>query len=104
MKVSRLPDQYIRGSRLLHNPGEDEGLSLAFMGLPAESLAAWTHFQAKMLNDPTPCYSRPEWTSGKAGDKAYAIAGCLVCHARPACAEFAAINGETGAVWGGEWR
>ena len=49
---------YVKGSRLLHNPAEDEGLNLAFMGLPAESMDAWLHFQAKMLNDPTPCYGR----------------------------------------------
>ena len=93
---------YTKGAqRGIGEAGAERGLSLSGFGLPKESLNAWLHFQAKMTNDPTPCYGRKEWTSGKAGDKAYAIAGCLVCHARPACAEFADINGETGAVWGG---
>lgn len=96
--------EYIKGTTHLHKPPEEQGLNLAWMGLPKEAVGPFLHLQAKMTNDPTPCYGRKEWTSGKAGDKAKAIAGCLVCHARPACAEFAQANGETGAIWAGEWR
>src|SRR5699024_6979651 len=98
--VHRMSD-YIKGSRLLHNPGEDEGLNLSFMGIPHRSMAALNYLQRLLQGEQTPCYGKPQCTSGKAGDKAYAIAGCLVCPIRPACAEFADINGETGAVWGG---
>ena len=96
-----MTDQYMRGYRTLHKPPEDQGLSLAGMGLDEEAVGPFLHLQAKMTNDPTPCYGRNEWTSGKAGDKAFAIAGCLVCHARPACAEFSEVNGESFGIWGG---
>ena len=93
--------EYIKGSRLLHNPGEDEGLNLSFMGIPPESMAAWNHLQGRLQGEQTPCYGKPQWTSGKAGDKAYAIAGCLVCPVKAACAEFSEVNGETSGIWGG---
>ena len=92
---------YIKGSRLLHNPGEDEGLNLSFMGIPSESMAAWNHLQGRLEGEQTPCYGKPQWTSNRAGDKAYAAAGCLACPVRAACAEFADINGETSGIWGG---
>lgn len=93
--------EFIKGTARPHAPAEDQGLSLANMGLDKAAVGPFLHLQAKMTNDPTPCYGRKEWESGKAGDKAFAIAGCLVCHARPACAEFAETNNERGAVWGG---
>ena len=96
-----MSSEYIKGSRLPHDPGQEQAPSLGWMGLPKEAVGPFLHLQAKMTNDPTPCYGRKEWTSGKAGDKAYAIAGCLVCHARPACAEFAQTNNETFGIWGG---
>ena len=92
---------YIRGTTRPHKPAEDEGLSLAFMGIPTASMATWMHFQGVLRDDLTPCAGRSEWTSGKARDKATAIAGCNVCHAKAACAEFAETNNERGAIWGG---
>ena len=85
----------------MHAPAAEQGISLAGMGIPPESMAAWNHLQGRLEGEQTPCYGKPQWTSGKAGDKAYAIAGCLVCHARPACAEFAQTNNETFGIWGG---
>lgn len=95
---------YIKGSTRPHKPAEDEGLSLAFMGIPRASMAAWAHFQGKLQGDLTPCAGRPEWTSGRAADKATAIRLCGDCPAMAACAEFAETNGEKGAVWGGVAR
>lgn len=96
---------YIKGTTRLHKPPEEQGLNLAFMGLPAASMKAWAHLQSFFAaGEVTPCYGRTEWTSGKAGDKAFAIAGCLVCPARPACADFAVINEERGGTWGGQAR
>ena len=93
--------EYLRGWTVMHAPASDEGISLAGMGIPSESMAAWNHLQGRLQGEQTPCYGKPHWTSGKAGDKAYAIAGCLACPVKAACAEFADINGERGAVWGG---
>lgn len=95
---------YIKGSTRPHKPPEDEGLSLAFMGIPTASMAAWMHFQGVLRDDLTPCAGRPEWTSNKAKDKATAIRLCGDCPAQAACAEFAETNGEKGAVWGGVSR
>ena len=91
----------IRGTTRPHRPAEDPGLSLAGMGIPSESMAAWNHLQGRLQGEQTPCYGKPQWTSGKAGDKAYAIAGCLVCPVKAACAEFSEVNGETSGIWGG---
>ena len=93
--------EYVRGYRTLHKPPEEQGLSLAGMGIPSESMAAWNHLQGRLQGELTPCAGKPQWTSNRAGDKAYAIAGCLVCPVRAACAEFADINGETSGIWGG---
>ena len=93
--------EYMRGTTRPHKPPEEQGLNLSFMGIPAESMAAWNHLQGRLQGEQTPCYGKPQWTSGKAGDKAYAIAGCLACPVRAACAEFAQINGETSGIWGG---
>ena len=93
--------EYVRGTTRPHEAGEETGLNLAFMGIPSESVTAWNHLQGRLQGEQAPCYGKPQWTSGKAGDKAYAIAGCLACACRPACAEFAAINGETSGIWGG---
>lgn len=99
-----MTDSYIGGTTRPHKPPEDEGLNLSFMGIPSASMDTWMHFQSVLRDDLTPCAGRPEWTSGKAGDKAFAIAGCHVCHAKAACAEFAEANGEKGAIWGGVSR
>lgn len=92
---------YIKGTTRLHKPPEEQGLNLSFMGIPPESMAAWNHLQGRLQGEQTPCYGKPQWTSGKAGDKAYAIAGCLVCPIRPACREFAETSHETFGIWGG---
>lgn len=96
-----MTDSYIKGTTRPHKPAEDEGLSLANMGIPTASMDAWAHFQGKLQGDFTPCAGRSEWTSNKAADKATAIRLCGDCPARAACNEFAETNGETGAVWGG---
>lgn len=92
---------YIIGSTRPHKPAEDEGLSLAFMGIPKASMKAWAHFQGKLQGDLTPCAGRPEWTSGRAADKATAIRLCGDCPAKAACNEFAESIGETTGIWAG---
>lgn len=92
---------YIKGSTRPHKAAEDEGISLANFGIPAASMDTWMHFQSKMQGDLTPCASRPEWTSNKAGDKARAIAGCNVCHAKAACHEYAESAQEQHGIWAG---
>lgn len=92
---------YIKGTTRPHEAEKDEGLSLANFGIPSASMATWMHFQGVLRDDLTPCAGRSEWTSGKAGDKAFAIAGCLVCHARPACHEFAEGAQEQHGIWAG---
>lgn len=96
---------YIKGSRLLHNPGEDEGLNLSFMGLDKASMKTWMHLQSFFAaGEVTPCAGRNEWLSNRAADKRTAARLCGDCVARAACAEFAQVNDEHGAVWGGEYR
>ena len=92
---------YIKGSRLLHNPAEDEGLNLSFMGIPSESMATWNHLQGMFDGNQTPCYSRPEWLSNRAADKRTAIRLCGDCPAKHACREFAEANNESFGIWGG---
>ena len=93
---------YIKGSRLLHNPAEDEGLNLAFMGLPAASMRTWMHLQAFFAaGETTPCAGRNEWLSSRAADKRTAIRLCGDCPAKHACAEFAETNHESFGIWGG---
>lgn len=97
-----MTDQHIKGrQREMHAAPEDEGLSLAWMGLPKASMAAWMHFQGKLAGDLTPCAGRPEWTSGNAADKRTAIRLCGDCHAKAACLEFAIQNDETNGIYGG---
>lgn len=96
--------EYIKGTQRPHKPAEDEGLSLAFMGIPRASMKTWAHFQGKLQGDLTPCAGRSEWTSNKAADKATAIRLCGDCVCKAACNEFAETNNETGAVWAGVSR
>ena len=93
--------EYMRGWTVMHAPAAEQGISLAGMGIPPESMEAWNHLQGRLQGELTPCAGKPQWTSNRAGDKAYAAAGCLVCPVRAACAEFADINGETSGIWGG---
>ena len=93
---------YIKGSRLLHEPGEDEGLSLAFMGLDKASMKTWMHLQSFFAaGEVTPCAGRNEWLSSRAADKQTATRLCEDCPAKHACAEFAETNHETFGIWGG---
>lgn len=79
---------YIKGSTRPHAPAEDQGISLAGMGIPPESMKAWNVLQGFFAQgETTPCAGRSEWSSNKA-----------------ACAEFAEANGEKGAIWGGVSR
>ena len=98
---------YIKGSRLLHNPAEDEGLNLSFMGIPPESMSAWTTLQGALLNAPnTPCNSpnRADWTTGGPRAKQRAAEACRACPVLAECRAYAEAANERGAVWGGEWR
>ena len=99
--VVRMSD-YITGTTRPHEPAPDMGPSLAWMGIDPKSMKAWVHLQSFFAaGERTPCAGRPEFTSNRAADKRTAARLCGDCACRPACAEFAAINGETGAVWGG---
>lgn len=96
---------YIKGSTRPHASPDDEGLSLASMGIPAASMDAWMHLQGFFARgEVTPCAGRSEWTSTRKADKELAQRLCGDCHAKAACAEFAETNGEKGAVWGGVSR
>ena len=95
---------YIKGSRLLHNPAEDEGLNLSFMGIPPESMSAWTALQGALLNAPnTPCNSpnRADWTTGGPRAKQRAAEACRACPVLAECRAYAEAANERGAVWGG---
>lgn len=93
----------MKGYRTPHASPDDEGISLAGFGVPKESLDAWMHLQSFFARgEVTPCHSRPEWTSNKAKDKATAIRLCDSCAAKHACLEFATVNKERGAIWGGK--
>lgn len=92
--------EYVRGWTT-PPPTDDPGISLAGFGIPSSSIKEWAHLQGKMLNDPTPCYSRPEWLSNRAADKQTAIRLCGDCPAKHACREFAEANHETYGIWGG---
>lgn len=93
---------YIKGTTRPHKPAEDQGISLAGMGIPPESMKAWNVLQSFFARgETTPCAGRSEWSSNKAADKATAIRLCNDCPAKAACNEFAETNGEKGAVWGG---
>lgn len=93
---------YIKGSTRPHKAAEDEGISLANFGIPEASMDAWMHLQGYFARgEVTPCAGRSEWSSNKAADKATAIRLCGDCPARAACNEFAEVNGEKGAIWGG---
>ena len=93
---------YIKGSRLLHEPGEDEGLSLAFMGLDKASMKTWMHLQAFFAaGEVTPCAGRNEFLSSRSADKRTAIRLCGDCPAQASCREFAETNHETYGIWGG---
>lgn len=95
-------NDYIKGTTRLHKPPEDEGLSLARMGLPAASMRTWMHLQAFFAaGETTPCAGRNEWLSNRAADKRTAIRLCGDCPARAACAEFAENNNEKYGIWGG---
>lgn len=103
--VRRMNTENIKGTTRPYAPPEDEGLSLAFMGIPSASLDAWTTLQGFFARgETTPCAGRSEWTSNKAKDKATAIRLCGDCVCKAACHEFAEVNGETGAVWAGVSR
>ena len=94
--------EYIKGSRLLHNPGEDEGLNLSFMGLDKASMRTWMHLQAFFAaGEVTPCAGRNEWLSSGAADKQTAIRLCGDCPAQAACRDFAQTNNESFGIWGG---
>lgn len=94
---------YIKGSTRAHKAAEDEGISLAGFGVPRESLDAWMTLQGFFARgETTPCASRPEWSSSKAKDKATAIRLCGDCPAKHSCLEFATVNNERGAIWGGK--
>lgn len=98
-----MTDAYIKGSRLLHKPAEDEGPSLAWMGLPKAAVGPFLHLHAKLQGEVTPCAGRQEWTSNSAADKATAIRLCGDCPAKAACLEFATVNNERGGnIWGGK--
>lgn len=93
---------YIKGSTRPHASPDDEGLSLASMGIPAASMDAWMHLQGFFARgEVTPCHSRPEWTSSRKADKATAIRLCGDCVCKAACNDFAEANGETTGVWAG---
>lgn len=93
----------IKGSTRPHKPAEDQGISLAGFGVPKESLDAWMHLQSFFARgETTPCAGRSEWSSNKAKDKATAIRLCGDCPAKAACLEFATINKERGAIYGGK--
>lgn len=98
-----MTDAYIKGSTRPHEAAEDEGISLAGFGVPKESLDAWMHLQSFFARgEVTPCHSRPEWTSNRKADKELAIRLCDSCPAKHACAQFAEVNNERGAIWGGK--
>ena len=93
---------YIKGSRLLHNPGEDAGLNLSFMGLDKASMRTWMHLQSFFAaGEVTPCAGRNEWLSSRAADKRTAIRLCGDCPAQASCREFADTNNESFGIWGG---
>ena len=93
---------YIKGSRLLHNPGEDEGLNLSFMGLDKASMKTWMHLQSFFAaGEVTPCAGRNEFLSSRPTDKRTAIRLCGDCPAQAACREFAENNNEKYGIWGG---
>lgn len=93
----------MKGYRTPHKPAEDQGISLAGFGVPKESLDAWNVLQSFFARgEVTPCAGRSEWTSGNAADKATAIRLCNGCPAKHACLEFATVNKERGAIWGGK--
>ena len=93
---------YVKGTTRPHEAGDETGLSLAFMGLPAASMRTWMHLQAFFAaGEVTPCAGRNEWLSSRAADKQTAIRLCGDCPAKHACAEFAETNHETYGIWGG---
>lgn len=93
----------IKGSTRPHEAAKDEGISLANFGIPAASMDAWMHLQGYFAKgEVTPCAGRSEWTSGNAADKATAVRLCNGCPAKAACLEFATINKERGAIYGGK--
>lgn len=98
-----MSDSYIKGTTRPHEAAEDEGISLANFGIPAASMDAWMHLQGFFARgEVTPCAGRSEWSSGNAADKATAIRLCGDCPAKAACLEFATVNKERGAIWGGK--
>ena len=97
-----LVSDYIKGTTRLHKPPEDEGLSLAFMGLPAASMKTWAHLQSYFAaGEVTPCAGRNEFLSSRPADKRTAIRLCGDCPAQASCREFAQTNNETFGIWGG---
>lgn len=98
-----MSSDYLKGYRTPHKPAEDQGISLAGMGIPPESMKAWAHLQGFFARgEVTPCHSRPEWTSTRKADKELAIRLCGDCPAKAACLEFATVNKERGAIYGGK--
>lgn len=96
-----MTDSYIKGSTSLTS---DTAPAFNNLGIDSNAYPAWQHLQGRLDGEITPCAGRLEWVSGKPRDKATAAAGCSVCPARAACAEYAAANNEHGATWGGEYR
>lgn len=95
--------EYLRGTTQLGEPAEEHGISLAGMGIPPESMKAWNVLQSFFARgEVTPCHSRPEWTSNRRADKELAKRLCGDCPAKAACLEFATINKERGAIYGGK--
>ena len=94
--------EYVRGTTRPHKPPEEQGLNLAFMGLPAASMKTWAHLQSYFAaGEVTPCAGRNEWLSSRKADKRTAIRLCESCPAQAACREFAMTNNESFGVWGG---
>ena len=93
---------YIRGTIRPHEPGEEQGISLAGFGIPPKSMSAWMKLQSFFIaGEVPPCSGRPEWVSNKAADKRLAIKLCGDCVCKAACREFAEANNESFGIWGG---
>lgn len=97
-----MSESYIRGTTRPHEPEAEQGISLAGMGIPPESMKAWNVLQGFFARgETTPCAGRSEWTSNKAKDKATAIRLCGDCVCKPSCNDYAESMGETTGIWAG---